>query len=1379
MRRTVNVKAVLVVLGSCAALGVAVHLAHGFQVRRNTRGLLEQAALAEKEGCPEQAVEHLALYLELVPADADALARYGCLLDQLARQPREKLEAFFVLERAVSRAPAHADLRRKAATRALELGRFGEARAHLETLRKASPADPGLLQLLGRCEAGTHEFAKAAEWFAWATRLAPADSDLAVEYARLLRERLGRPEAADEVIEAMVGADERSFRGRLAAARYHLQAGAPDRADTHARFAREQLQARDADLLVLAADIALARGRPDEARARLEDAQVRYPENAPVGRALAGLAFRAGRPEEALRCLRPTLHDLPGRVEELWGLANLLIDLGQVQEAQRVIRRVRDSGGAPVAACLVGRLAMRRQAWGEARRTLEAARPGSLRWPELSRDLNSSLAECYARLGNPDQQLEAYRTALEADPTCLPARRSYAAALLALGRADEAVEEYRNLANRVPEARLDLARALLRHHQLLPAGGRAWAEIDQALAALPAEQKATPEAQLLRAEVLAARGQPDEARRLARALCDREPRPVAPWLFLVDLAERQGQRPEAARLLGEAERRAGPRVEWHLAWLRHALDGDPAEARQRLRDAQEALGQFPGVGGEQLLQALAEAALALGDREKAAQFWGRLAERRPGDVRPRFRLFELALQQGKEDEARRLLGQLREVEGDGALAAFGEAACQAARARRGERQALAEAHRLLARAALLRPSWSHVPLLQAEVYELEGNKEKALAKYQAAVERGDVRPPVLRRLLQLASEQGRYAEASALLRGLPEGTLASPELGRLAAQVEFFAPGDGPRRALERARQAVAKDSKDYRDYLWLGQIAALAGETAEAGEAFREARNLAPDVPDTWLALILFLARVDVRKAETELAAAGQRLPRDKLPLVLGPAYEAFGKPEPAEEQYRAVAARDNTPAALRGLAAFYERTGQQARAEPVLRQLLEPGTRAPEETLRWARRALALTLAFHGTYRQFGEAQALLDENGKADAEETEDRRVRALVLASQPAHRREAIGLLQSLPPDRAASQANVQFLLAQLYEADGDWRRARWELLALLHGHDKNPVYVAHYVKALLRHQEADQAEVWVDRLADLGRPALEVLDLRAHVLHANGNSAEAAALIRAYANGPGARLDAAALLLDRVGQPAEAEALFRRHVATSPDPAGLLLLVQHLARQGRLAEALELCERAWQTCPPEAAAGVSVAALRYGRPTEEQQRAVERRLRDAIAREARPLVLEVRLAQLLEQSGRYAEAVALYRRVLAADPRNVVAGNNLAFLLAVRGDKGGEAPRLIQEAIAEAGPQAELLDTRAVVYLAGGAAAQALGDLQEAVAQAPSPAKYFHLARAHQLAGDGHAAQQAYRRATELDLKETDMHPLEREGLRQLARELKQ
>jgi tetratricopeptide (TPR) repeat protein len=1386
MKTRINLKAVVILAGSAAVLGLAIHFVHGFQVKRNAHALLEQADEVEREGRLARAADCLGLYLGLVPRDTDALARYGSLLTRLAQTTPDRVKAFLVLEQVLRRDRGRREVRRQAAELAMRLRRFADARDHLRPLLAADPRDPELLHLRASCEAGLGKLDRAAAWLERAIRLAPKQTDLAVEHAYFLRLRLQQPQRADEVINRLVRADAKSVPARLARARYWKAFGAPNRADADVRFALDRLGSQDAGLLLLAAELAQERGDSALARRYLERAGKLHPRDPRIHQALARREMELGHRRRALAHLQASVKDLPGQPEELRSLANLLIDLGAVDQARRVTERLSEKGSLAAVGCLRARLAMQRGQWARARQLLDQVRAQSPA-AGLARDVFFLLGECYGRLANPDQQLAAYRRALEGDPFWLPARKGLAACLLGLGKTEQAVAEYRQLAAQAPAFRGELARVLLGRNLRLPAAQRRWEEVDRLLEGMKATGRAGREVRLLRAEVLLARDRLDDARRLLEAERDRDPKQVGPWLLLIRLADRQGRTAAIPALLEQAEKQAGPRVEWQLARARFWVKHDPAGARSRLRGLESTLKRFPAADRSQLLRGLAEAHAGLDDFAEARRLWRRFTRQQPADLGVRFLLLELAVQAGNEKEGRRLLGEIRRIEGrGGALTEYGEAALEVLRARRGRKTALAAARRHLAEAAALRPSWSRVPLLEAEIHELEHRTDRALEKYQAALDRGDTRLPVVRRVVQLLYEQGRYADANALIRKLPQRQLlASRDLGRLAAQLsllgsggeEVLDPEQARRRALRLARQTVAGKTTDYRDHLWLGQMAHLAGQPREAEQAFRRALSLARTNPEPWVTLLLFLARTDPKKAEAELAEARRALAPEQLPLVLATCYEALDRPKKAGAQYRAaLAARPDDPVVLRNVAAFYERSGQPDRAEPLLRQLIDPRTKAPRATADWARRVLALALASRGGYARFREARRLCQARGELGEPSLEDRRVLALVLATQPSQRREAIRLLEGLAAHQASPPAEVRWLLARLYEAEGKWPVARGHLLALLKREEKNPVYLARYVRGLLSHGEAEEAREWVEKLAALRPEDFETVELRAAVLRATGKPAEAVRLLERCAGKQEARLDLIALLLDEHGQPRAAEKLYRRLVSRSTRPEHVLLLARFLARHQRIAEALSLCEKAWTSCAAEAVARSCVVILRAGPASAEQRRRVAGWLEAALEKQPRAVALLLALAEVQMGQGRPGEAVALYRRVLRQDRDNVIALNNLAFFVGLQEGKRSEALALINRALAVAGPDAELLDTRAVLYLSGEQPEQALQDLQQAIGQAPSAGKYFHLAQAHLQAKNRSAARLAYHKALQLGLRPANLGPLERRPLAQLVRE---
>jgi regulator of sirC expression with transglutaminase-like and TPR domain len=112
-------------------------------------------------------------------------------------------------------------------------------------------------------------------------------------------------------------------------------------------------------------------------------------------------------------------------------------------------------------------------------------------------------------------------------------------------------------------------------------------------------------------------------------------------------------------------------------------------------------------------------------------------------------------------------------------------------------------------------------------------------------------------------------------------------------------------------------------------------------------------------------------------------------------------------------------------------------------------------------------------------------------------------------------------------------------------------------------------------------------------------------------------------------------------------------------------------------------------------------------------------------------------------------------------------------NNLAWLLALREPHTGEALDLIGRAIELVGPEAGLLDTRAMVYLKTGRSELAIRDLEAVLGATPTASAYFHLAQAQHLARNRAAAAVALRKARDMGLVAERIDPLERPAYERL------
>jgi predicted Zn-dependent protease len=452
------------------------------------------------------------------------------------------------------------------------------------------------------------------------------------------------------------------------------------------------------------------------------------------------------------------------------------------------------------------------------------------------------------------------------------------------------------------------------------------------------------------------------------------------------------------------------------------------------------------------------------------------------------------------------------------------------------------------------------------------------------------------------------------------------------------------------------------------------------------------------------------------------------------------------------------------RAAAEFLLRNGKPRDAEPLYRQLLDAKLSATEADILAAKRGLALALARTGDPKQMPEALQLVglsvDAQGVVDpatfATAPEGRLAQARVLAASASHalRARAIDLFealdqkQMLPPEDRLQLAR----LLHLHSA-ASWPKARGILETVTARAPTNARFAATRANLLLNHKEVPEAETVIARLEQLEQerklPAgVLSIELKARALELRGKELQAITLLQEFAQ----QKDA--------------------------PPSRTLLLAGLHGRLGNYPEAIDLCFQIKKIGYREEAYGAAIGLLRAGKPAagqtnklqrwQEQVVRIEEAVRKSVGIDETNLVLHLLLADLMELQGRSDQVEAICRTVLQKDANNLVALNNLAWLLAGKQGKEQEALDLIQRAIKHHGGRPELLDTRAVAYLGLGMAKEAVRDLEQVVRDAPTPARYFHLTRAHHLAKERPQAQAALQRATELGLSVDALHPVDQE-----------
>ncbi|MGA7499844.1 MAG: tetratricopeptide repeat protein [Isosphaeraceae bacterium] len=1386
----------MTVLGLC---GGGTYLLHRVQMGRHASSLLDRARSAEAGGNLTMAEESLSLYLGLKREDSAAWAWFARLTDGQTKNPRGRERVFLVNEEALRKNPDDRKLERRCAELAIELERHNDARRHLIHLNDAIQPDPDkaaeaaeLEDLLGQCEQPESKFAEAERHYRKSIAL---DSTRVVTFdrlARLLRQDLKNPAAADRAIEEMLKANPKSALAHVNRWRYHREFGPA--ADSSDIVLALKLGPDDAEVLIAAAELARQSKDLVGARKHIDRGLDRHPENAGFYQMAAELEMAENHADRAEAVLRRGIAAVPSNVPLKMLLAETLISgnkLDGEEGAIAWIERLRRLGLADgYAQYLDGRVSMAKQRWDGAIKSLESARAVLVADTMITPRINLMLAECYGRVGAEEHRLDALRQLVESDRAPDSARVELARSLARSDKLDQSIAMLLPIVERKPELRLDLVRLLIQKTSRQPRDQRNWQEAEHSL--VQAEQALPREIEklvILRVDLLLAQDRLANALSVLSSAQAKDPRNLQYRLALARLTQRKGESTAALQILEQAAKDLGPNLDLQLARLDYwGLEaGDAAKAA--VAKLAETRGQIPDANRPDFLDRLALVEMLRGEPTLARQYWRELVALEPGNLRVLLALFNLSMEAADHADALGLVSSMRKAEGEqGTFWRFAHATLLIDQARRGENKArkasaddLGVLRGLASELAERRPDWWGAPLLQAEIAELEGRDDDVVAAYRRAIDLGNSQPAIVRRLIGVLSDQKRFDDIDRLVTNLRDRGIAAEDLA-IATAFNAIRKKDYER-GFALARSVIPASSTRYGDHLALGRILMTSRKVEEAGKEFRQAVKLAPSVPETWRSWVEYLARTNQAQAAREAAAAAEKaLSPVGSTLTLAQCHWTTGEASKAEALFRAaIKDRPHDAATLRLAASFFLDQNYPDRAAPLVAELFKPETKASQADVAWAKRSeMMLGFAAGVKPEQVEQALRRVEQNLKSDPNDLDAQRMRAVLLSMQFSRRKESIQAIESL--DRAQELTpRERFLLVTLYSAEGDWPNCRSEMRKVLEDGRRQPRHLVFYVNLLTRLGELDEAEKWLRALKPLvpGDQTGLVLDLEAKLLRARKQDRELALLIRNYVQQNPDQMRVGAVLFDRFGLLKEAEQAYRADMARNPnETARVLALIDFLARQDRPQEALDLCESAVRTWRPEAVALAGLAIYKAKSVTEPQRRKVEAWLQEMVHQKPDNLVLNTKLADLRTLQGNYPEAEAIYRRSLGANRDNVEALNNLAWQLALREDNPEEALKLVDRALDIAGPNPTLLDTRAVILMQLNQGDKAVEALREAVRSRPDkPTYYFHLARAYQMTKSPSEARKALERSKALGLNEEIIDPLERETYRKLWREV--
>ncbi len=951
----INVRFVALAGVTIALLGAGARYWHDRQTQRLADNLLRQSAQLEAQEQYSESAATLERYLKFAPGDMNSQAHVGRIW---MRVPGGQEAALVAFETALRGDPDRQELRRELARTLVSLERFGEARQQLDRLREQQPHDPELAALLARCQAGAGDSVQAAQTLQIALASTPEHLELYELLSSLPVEPPRTLAAAIEPLDVMTAAHPRSADAYLVRSAVRRRGGDLVAARQDMDRALE-CAPHDVATLLAAAAQAQAEDDPHRAREHLQLAAELAPQNSAVCLARIQLELQAADPQAALAEADRAIAFLPSHPEILWAKADALTQVGDDARATAIIDQLQRAAYPSARLCyLEVQVLLGRHEWLAAAERFALARQAIGLGPELARRCDRSIAQCYMILGNLELALDTYRQLVERNPDWPEARLSLAAALESAGRHDEAIDIYRQLARRRSspfDAAQTLARLLILRNLSRPENQREWNEVATILNAVPENPPAGVGWAILKAEADLAQGHVEAAAESLAAARRAHPPDAAAWAASVDLSLRQGDWSKAEELLADAGQACGDQADLRRARARLLVAQNGPGAKTLLIALEKTGAEGTAAEHRQLLAELAELHQSIGNLSDAWRLASFVAASEPQNTAIRWLLLDAA--RGSETPAAldKVLRQLGapDAANPTMLGRYAEALGLLIRSDSMQPGTFASAWRLLGESQSRWPACWRFPRIEAEFDVREGNSAAALQHLRRAIELGDHSAGTLRQAVQLSMRESRFTQADQLLndfddRGLP----FTAALARQAAEMSQSVINNLRLADLVRQAETEARTSDDC---VWLGQLLTRLHRDAQAEKALRRAIDREPANEDAWVALAR-CTRLDGRTLPVDalVAEAGQRVPPARRALTAARCYEAAELTDKAQRQYE-LACQSTTPdpAALAETTAFYLRSGQTARATPMLRRLLKiPDLDSGRSA--WARRKL-----------------------------------------------------------------------------------------------------------------------------------------------------------------------------------------------------------------------------------------------------------------------------------------------------------------------------------------------------------------------------------------------------------------------------------------
>ncbi len=1365
-RRYFNWKLAIVLVISLVVLGVS---AYGLRQWRRS-GRAEEGLVLGNKAYEEQrwkdAADSLGRYLSVVQDDVEVLMKYADA--QLKIRPTKRNNVLHAIQAYRTALRIDKD-NSKAATQLSEvylmMGMPGEteliARRQLETRQ-----DPELRRLLARALAGQRKFSEAAAELIDICDKHP-EQILAYETLGQLSERRPDdfPDPAAHWFDQAVANNPSSALAYIVSAGFHRRNKEMPEVLADLEQA-EKLDLSDSQVRLRLAGELINANMLDKAEEHLKVLYKAMPTDQGLWQTWAQLALRSRSKEKMLQVAETGLRELSSQPWDFMLVATeLLIRSGELDLAADCISKLQQKDIAPALVVFLEGLVVAEK--GDTFEAVQCWRE-SIDLGNKSAEVRLALASALSRLGDTQSALQQLRILVSDNPDFYDGHLVLAKLFAEMGNWAEAAE-HAAIAMRISpdNPALALLRLQAQMHVLMASSARrervdteAWKDIQEQLSALEKSTDAPDDVKLLQFQIALQQGNFADAEALLTELKETRPATAAISMAEVELYVAKNKTDEAILVINETIEKFPQVIEpvTYLAILL-ARQGKQKECELVLK---EALARIEELSAQRRLSfLLADLYSQWNQEDKSYELLTLLADKLPNDVPVKRRLLRFEQVIKNPEMTRQLIDDIKSLDGEDSWQWRYEQA-KIWFASDGFKNNYPQIVSLLQENLLADPADQLSRMLLARSYERAGELQLAISTYREALARSPHDLRVIIPAVAALYSAREYDEAEQILDEASRQNLYHPELSRLQLR-SFLRHGqlDSASSVLE---GLLDNDPENQAACLSLALLKMQQDQFDEAEELLTKLKAEDPNSLSVTAALIQLKIRQgkpeEALKVSDEIA---DRVKNASAYILRARTYAMLNQPDRAMKDFEyAISVEPDNVEVWVARSDFYHSLGELDKASADIQHALSLAS----DNLHIQKRAVSLLL---GSRDPNGARQArvIIEKALESNPDDIEMRLFKARLFLAEgtvPAIDK-AERIFQEITENRPEI-SNAWIMLGEITLRQGQPGRA---IDAALRGLVHNPNN-----KSLLLLKARAEAV----RSPILAIPTLKLLceldpnDVNAAMLLANtyvevGEFEKAVALLTKQLSicDDSTRRNcniALAIALYKNGNKEQAQKIFDSLLESEPNDSGPLLAQVRLFKGDKLWNEIKQKVVEWYENHSEDYRTPIIVARDLAMVVDNRAQKISEDIIE-LALEKHPDNTEALsvLAILMEITDRSTESTELYERILVLEPENLIAINNLAWILCEKKGKHQVAFDLAQKGLMIAPDYLDLIDTRGVVYYRLGEFDKAVQDLSKCIElyplAAPSGvASRFHLARAFAKLGQKRKAIDSLNQALALE-----------------------